>query len=96
MRSPGRLQPQQSQVCHCGDGPGHEIGPQHAPGPSRPNQSADRSTATVGGHWPKFLNGLERNESMNVLRIANGKNRRLDDNVEKVENIDKTIDRGAA
>ena len=33
---------------------------------------------------------------MNVLRIANGKNRRLDDNVEKVENIDKTIDRGAA
>lgn len=38
--------PRQSQVCHCRDGPGHEIGPQHAPGPQRPNQIADRSTAS--------------------------------------------------
>ena len=28
-----------------GDGPGLEIGPQHAPGPLRPIESADRSTA---------------------------------------------------
>jgi len=41
----------------------------------RPNQSADRSTATVGGVGQIFLGKIwERSESMNVLRMANGKN----------------------
>jgi hypothetical protein len=34
-----------TRVHHHGDGPGLEIGPQIAPGPKRPIQSADRSPA---------------------------------------------------
>jgi hypothetical protein len=44
-----RSSTQQSQVHHGGDGPGLRIEPQLAPGPEGPIQSADRSTATVGG-----------------------------------------------
>ena len=41
----------------------------------RPNQSADTSTATVGGVGQIFFEKIwDRSESMNVLRMANGKN----------------------
>ena len=45
QRSPPRWQHPATQVRHRGDGPGLEIGPQLAPGPVRPIESADRSTA---------------------------------------------------
>ena len=64
QRSPRRWQHPATQVRHRGDGPGLEIGPQHAPGPLRPIESADRSTAK---EWvaPARLLG-KRNERIDL------------------------------
>jgi hypothetical protein len=49
QRSPGRWPHPSNPGPSLCDGPGLEIGPQLAPGPVRPTQSADRSMARVGG-----------------------------------------------
>jgi hypothetical protein len=70
---------QQSQVRHGGDEPGLTIEPQIAPDPEGPIQSADRSTATVGGVDQSFSKTwFEADPSCSVtemkkMMMANGK-----------------------